>query len=236
MKHVLTAALLAMLPLACSSSSTDAGDGGLGGASTGGASGVGGTSGSGGVAATGGGDATGGGSSADYPALEECPTASLDRLQKWWGTAEGPTIPGADQSLLVSAGAGYEARVEFASAPNWHVAPVWIANEYAGVDVSASTELRIVYSATSDLWVQLRPESTYSGGDKWHHLLPSTGGSDSEIVIPLDAASWTEKFGTPPATVEQTLTELLALVFVGNTNNVFVVKSLRIRGYEPPCL
>ncbi len=236
-----SALLLPAVFLACSSSPSGDADGGGGAGGTPASGGQTNAGGSGGGVATGGaadsgGSPASGGSTADYPALEECAGASVDRLQKWWGTAEGPTVPGADQSLLVSEGDHYVAHVEFQSAPSWHVAPIWIGNAYAGVDVSSSTELRITYNATSEFWLQLRPESTYSGGDKWHHALPATGGSDSTVVIPLDAASWVEKFGTPPESVEDAKKELLAVVMIGNTNNVITVKSLRIRGYEPPCL
>ncbi len=200
-----------------------------------GGSASGGTPGSGGMAPAGGGTASGG-SDANYPPFESCSTPSVDRLQKWWGTAEGPTVPGDGQSLLVAEGDTYVAKVEFASAPSWHVAPIWIANEFAGVDVSSATELRIEYSATSDLWVQLRPEATYSGGEKWHHLLPATAGEFSVLTIPLDAASWVTKFGQPPGSVADALTDLCGLVLVGNTNNLVVVRSLRIAGYTPACL
>lgn len=214
-------------------------DGGLGGNGAG-AGGVvvgsGGSAESGGAPASGGGTGTGGLLDEGYPVLEECPGASLDRLQRWWGTGEGPTIPGADSSLLVEEDGRFVARVEFASAPEWHVAPVWIDNQFAGVDVSASTEIRLEYRATSSFYVQLRAEDTFSGGAKWHHLLPATNGDFSVATISLtDAVAWTERLGPPPMDLPTTLTDLLALVFVGNTNNVLEVRSLRIRDFTPTC-
>lgn len=238
--------LVVLFGVGCSSGSSLDGTGGSldgsGGDATGGAAPSGGSGGSpaSGGAATGGssagGSSTGGNPDDGYPALEECEGASLDRIQKWWGTGEGPTIPGADSSLLVEDAGRFVARVEFASAPEWHVAPVWIDNQFVGVDVSGSTELRIEYSATSSFYVQLRAEDTFSGGAKWHHLLPATEGAfRTETISLTDPTAWTERLGPPTIDVPTTLSDLLALVFVGNTNNVIEIRSLRIRDFTPNC-
>ncbi len=59
----------------------------------------------------------------------------------------------------------------------WHVVVVWLANQFeAQVDLSTSSGFWLNYSATDDLYVQLRPASHWSGGDKWLTPVPSTNG------------------------------------------------------------
>src|SRR5439155_22022171 len=110
------------------------------------------------------------------PSLTECTSApSLDRFQDWIASGEGTTVP-ATGSILVKSGAQYVAKVGFVNA-EWHVVPVWTANKFDGqADFSKSASFTLTYSATDDLYVQVRPASCWSGGDKWLTKIPSTGG------------------------------------------------------------
>src|SRR5919112_1589979 len=96
----------------------------------------------------------------------ECSTPSIDRLQQWLASGEGTTVPPTG-SLLVPVGRHYAAKVTFVNA-EWHVVVVWLGNQFeAQVDLSRSHGFRLSYSATDDLYVQLRPASHWGGGDKW---------------------------------------------------------------------
>jgi hypothetical protein len=167
----------------------------------------------------------------------ECATPSIDRLQQWLASGEGTTVP-ATGSLLVSEGGKYAAKVTFVNA-EWHVIVVWLANQFeAQVDLSRSAGFRLTYSATDDLYVQLRPASHWSGGDKWLTLVPSTGGQLVTRFFSFSAASWTTlpELGTPSYSFASALGEARGLVFVGKTANVLDFRGLRIDGYQPPCL
>jgi len=134
-----------------------------GGAATGGAAGSAGNAGSAGAGGSGG-----------LPPLVECPNKpSLDRLTNWQASGEGLTVP-ATGSILVQDGAAYAGKVEFVGA-EWHVIPVYIANKYGSTaDLSKSSGFTLTYSATSDLHVQLRSLSHWSGGDQYATSIPST--------------------------------------------------------------
>src|SRR5688500_9953858 len=69
----------------------------------------------------------------------ECATPSIDRLQQWLASGEGTTVPATGSLLVpVRGGARYAARVTFVNA-EWHVAVVWLANEFeAQADLSKS--------------------------------------------------------------------------------------------------
>lgn len=206
-----------------------------------GAAGVGGTPASGGSGETGGTAGTGGaatGGTSAYPAIEECAGGSLDRLQLWLISGEGQTVPSEpNTTLLVSSGEGYEGKVEFIG-NEWHVVPVRVGNDYdASVDLSGSKGFELTYSATADFYVQLRPASHWSGGDKWLALVPATGGEVKSVFFPFDAASWTtlSVLGTPSYSVDEARSELRGLVFVGQTPNVIEFHGLRFDGYVPEC-
>src|SRR3954469_5309731 len=101
----------------------------------------------------------------------ECATPSIDRYQQWLASGEGTTVP-ATGSLLVREGHGYAAKVTFVNA-EWHVAVLWLGNEFeAQADLAKSKGFWLTYSATDDLYAQLRPASHWSGGDKWLTRLP----------------------------------------------------------------
>lgn len=201
--------------------------------SSGGSASAGGSNGSGGAnSSTGGGTGSGG-----LPALEECATPSIDRLQSWQASGEGPTTP-ATGDLLVADGAEYVARISYNGASEWHVGPVvWIANVFDGdADFSASSGVELTYSATADFFLQIRPSSDWDGGDKWHANVPSTNGAVQTLFIPFQSTSWFEKLGAPPVAFDVALTEARGFVFVGNTQNTIEIRGLRVDGYEPPCL
>ncbi len=183
-------------------------------------------------------DAAGNADAATLAPLEECTNGpSLDRLQQWLASGEGQTVP-ATGSLLVSEGEDTVARVQFVGA-EWHVAVVWLGNQFeAQANLSASSGFTLTYSATAGLYVQLRPASHWSGGDKWLVAVPSTGGQVTTRFFSFDAQAWTTlpELGTPSYSFADALDEARGLVFVGETANQIVFHGLRIDGFEPTCL
>ncbi|MEV4316722.1 hypothetical protein [Actinocrispum sp. NPDC049592] len=167
----------------------------------------------------------------------ECATPSIDRLQQWLASGEGTTVP-ATGSLLVREGNRYAAKVTFLNA-EWHVAVVWLGNKFeAQADLSRSSGFWMTYSATADLYVQLRPASHWSGGDKWLTLVPSTGGKMVRKFFSFSPRKWTSlpELGTPTYSFASALPEARGLVFVGKTANKLEFRGLEIDGYRPPCL
>jgi hypothetical protein len=167
----------------------------------------------------------------------ECATPSIDRLQQWLASGEGTTVP-ATGSLLVPEGRKYAAKVTFVNA-EWHVIVVWLGNQFeAQADLSTSSGFWLTYSATADLYVQLRPASHWSGGDKWLTPVPSTGGRLVTRFFSFSPAKWTAlpELGKPSYSLASALGEARGLVFVGKTANTLDFRGLRIDGYRPPCL
>jgi len=167
----------------------------------------------------------------------ECVTPSIDRLQQWLASGEGTTVP-ATGSLLVPEGGKYAAKVTFVNA-EWHVVVVWLANQFeAQVELSASAGFWMTYSATDDLYVQLRPASHWSGGAQWLTPVPATGGHIVTRFFSFAPTAWTTlpELGTPSYSFASALSEARGLVFVGKTANILDFRGLRIDGYQPPCL
>ncbi|MEU8631999.1 hypothetical protein AB0C38_07520 [Amycolatopsis sp. NPDC048633] len=167
----------------------------------------------------------------------ECSTPSIDRFQQWLASGEGTTVP-ATGTLLVREGHGYAAKVSFLNA-EWHVAVVWLGNQFeAQADLSRSAGFWLTYRATDDLYVQLRPASHWSGGDKWLTLVPSTRGRLVTKFFSFNPRAWTSlpELGTPAYSFASALTEARGLVFVGKTPNELEFRGLRVDGYRPPCL
>ncbi|MFB9306056.1 hypothetical protein [Kibdelosporangium philippinense] len=167
----------------------------------------------------------------------ECATPSIDRLQQWIASGEGTTVP-ATGSLLVREGKRYAAKVEFLNV-EWHVVVVWLANQFeAQADLGKSRGFWMTYSATDDLYVQLRPASHWSGGDKWLTLVPSTGGKLVRKFFSFSPKAWTTlpELGTPSYSFASALREARGFVFVGKTPNKLDFRGLSIDGYQPPCL
>ncbi|GIE46838.1 hypothetical protein [Actinoplanes nipponensis] len=166
----------------------------------------------------------------------ECATPSIDRLQQWLASGEGATVP-ATGSLLVPRHGGYEARVTFVNA-EWHVAVVWLGNQFeAQADLSRSAGFRLTYSATDDLYVQLRPASHWSGGAQWATVVPSTGGRVVTRFFSFRPEAWAAvpELGAPAHTYASALSEARGLVFVGKTPNELTFRGLRVHRYVPPC-
>ncbi|WP_051174086.1 hypothetical protein [Amycolatopsis orientalis] len=167
----------------------------------------------------------------------ECATPSIDRLQQWLASGEGTTVP-ATGSLLVRERGGYAAKVDFLNA-EWHVIVVWLGNRFeAQADLSKSAGFWMTYSATDDLYVQLRPASHWSGGDKWLTKVPSTGGKLTKRFFSFAPSAWTTlpELGEPSYSFASALTEARGLVFVGKTPNRLDFRGLAIDRYRPPCL
>ncbi|REH39216.1 hypothetical protein BCF44_11371 [Kutzneria buriramensis] len=167
----------------------------------------------------------------------ECATPSIDRYQQWLASGEGTTVP-TTGSLLVPDDHGYAARVTFLNA-EWHVIVVWLGNQFdAQADLSRSAGFWLTYRATDDLYVQLRPASHWSGGDKWLTRIPSTGGRlvSRFFSFAPDKWTWLPELGQPAYSFASALTEARGLVFVGKTPNVLAFTGLRVDGYRPPCV
>ncbi|WP_328616763.1 hypothetical protein OHS18_10040 [Amycolatopsis sp. NBC_00355] len=166
-----------------------------------------------------------------------CATPSIDGYQQWLASGEGTTVP-ATGSLLVRDHGRYAAEVSFLGA-EWHVAVLWLGNRFeAQADLSRSAGFRLTYSATDDLYVQLRPASHWSGGDKWLTLVPSTHGKVVTKFFSFAPRAWTSlpELGTPAYSFASALTEARGLVVVGKTPNVLTFRGLHVDGYRPPCL
>lgn len=205
-----------------SAGTTTGGAGTNGGASNGGAANGGSSGGSGGSTGT-----------PNYPPIEECATPSVDRLTQWT-RGEGVFAP-ASGSLLMKEGADYVAKIQFVGS-DWHVLPVLIANKFdVSVDLSKSAGFTLTYSATSDMHVQLRSKSHWSGGDQYAIDIPSTGGAVQTKTFTFAEASWKSIFGPPALSFADTLKEGMGFVFVGNSENTIAFSGLRIDGYVPPC-
>ncbi len=167
----------------------------------------------------------------------ECATPSIDRLQQWLASGEGATVP-ATGSLLVRERGGYAAKVAFLNV-EWHVVVVWLGNRFeAQADLSKSAGFWMTYSATDDLYIQLRPASHWSGGDKWLTKVPSTGGKLQKKFFSFAPDAWTTlpELGKPTYSFASALAEARGLVFVGKTPNKLDFRGLAIDRYRPPCL
>jgi hypothetical protein len=168
----------------------------------------------------------------------ECATPSIDRLQQWLASGEGTTVPATGSLLVpVRGSARYAARVTFVNA-EWHVAVVWLGNQFeAQADLSRSAGFRLTYSATDDLYVQLRPASHWSGGAQWATRIPSTHGRTVTRFFSFRPQAWTAvpELGAPAHSFESAISEARGLVFVGKTANELEFRGLRIDRYTPPC-
>jgi hypothetical protein len=167
--------------------------------------------------------------------LEECTgKPSIDRLTEWNASGEGLTVPPTG-TIVVEQGGGHVAKVQFVGA-EWHVIPVLVANKFGtSADFSSSKGITLTYSATSELHVQLRSKSHWSGGDQYAADIPATGGQRQTLFVAFDAAGWKSLFGAPTLSYADTLKEAMGLVFVGNSQNDVVFYGLRIDGFTPVC-
>ena len=188
-----------------------------------------------GGSAMGGSAGSAGAAGAGLPPLEECPNKpSVDRLTNWEASGEGLTVP-ATGSILVKDGTVYVGKVEFVGT-EWHVIPVYIANKFGSTaDLSKASGFTLTYSATSDLHVQLRSLSHWSGGDQYATSIPSTGGQKKTQFFSFAETGWKSLFGQPVLSYADTLKEGMGLVFVGNSANMVAFYGLRIDGFTPPC-
>jgi hypothetical protein len=175
------------------------------------------------------------------PPLTECPDgASIDRLQQWLASGEGQTVPATGSLLVPSAESpsGHAAKVQLVG-NEWHVIVVWLGNQFeAQADLSAAASFTLTYSATDDLYVQLRPASHWSGGDKWVTAIPSTSGQVVTRTFSFEPAAWftLDELGVPAYSFASALAEARGLVFVGETPNTLEFRGLRVDGFTPPCL
>jgi hypothetical protein len=168
----------------------------------------------------------------------ECTTPSIDRLQQWLAAGEGTTVPATGSLLVPARHDRYAAKVTFLNA-EWHVVVVWLGNQFeAQADLSRSAGFWLTYSATADLWVQLRPASHWSGGAQWATPVPSTHGRTVTRFFSFRPQSWgaVPELGAPAHSYESARSEARGLVFVGDTANELTFRGLRADRYTPPCL
>jgi hypothetical protein len=178
------------------------------------------------------------GSTAHAAANRECATPSIDRLQQWLASGEGATEPATGSILVPRNRHDHSAKIRFLGT-DWHVMVVWLGNRFeAQADLTRSRGFWMTYRATDDLYVQLRPASHWSGGDKWVTRIPSTRGRLVEKFFGFTEKSWTSlpELGTPAYPLRDALKEARGLVFVGKTPNDLEFQGLRIDRYRPPCV
>jgi hypothetical protein len=182
-------------------------------------------------------DATAPADTASAPPLSACSRPSVDHLTIW--EAHGGSLkPAVGGNLLVKDGDGYDAKVDFLPGGEWHEIVVPLVNDLGKkTDLGASKGFTLTYSATADLWVQLRPLSHPHGGEQHTAKLPSTGGAVKELFVSFAPQSWGTLLGTPPFPFSQALRDANFFNFVGppESANSLLVKGLRIDGFTPPC-
>jgi hypothetical protein len=176
--------------------------------------------------------------SSDAPAaLPACAKPSVDHLEIW--EAHGGSLkPGVGGDLFVKEGDHHYVQVDFLPGGEWHEIVVPIANSLAKqTDLSGSQGFTLTYSATADLWVQLRPLSHPHGGEQWTAKIPSTGGANKTLFVPFAPDGWGMLLGMPPFPFAQALKDANFFNFVGppDSANHLVVRGLRFDGYVPPC-
>lgn len=168
----------------------------------------------------------------------ECATPSIDRLQQWLASGEGATEPATGSILVPKNRHQYTAKIKFL-ANDWHVMVVWLGNKFeAQADISKSRGFWMTYRATDDLYVQLRPASHWSGGDKWVTKIPSSNGKLVRKFFSFHPDNWTTlpELGKPAYPLADALDDARGLVFVGKTPNELEFQGLKIDGYRPPCV
>jgi hypothetical protein len=173
------------------------------------------------------------------PPLMACPGAQIDRIQQWlsWSGDSTPAPGAGGASILIKNGDSYQGKVEFRGA-DWHEVVVRLINSATEqTDLTGSTGFWLTYSATADLWVQLRPASDYNGGDKWVTKIPGTAGKMVTQFFPFTAASWfyINVLGMPTYPFADALKTARAFNFVGNAANVLTFAGLRVDRLTPPC-
>jgi hypothetical protein len=170
--------------------------------------------------------------------LTECsPGPSLGRLQLW--RAHGNTVPGPQSNLLVKEGDRHVATVRFTAPapPSWSEAVLYLTNvAEAARDLRTSSGFTITYSATADLWIQLRGTVKRDGGDQHVAALPATGGAVSKRSIRFAPEDWTflSRLGKPNHAFADAVRTAVLFNFVGQTNEV-TVHDLRFDNYVPAC-
>jgi hypothetical protein len=173
------------------------------------------------------------------PPLAECNMPSIDHLERWTVASEaGAATTPAAGSILVAEGDHQVGKVSFTGG-GWHIVAVLVTNSNtAQANLSASTGFTLTYSATADLWIQLRETANYMDGAHWVLPLPSTGGQLRTVFVSLAADSWITlpRLGTPKVTFPQALTQVRGIFFIGDAANTLVLRGMRFDGYTPVCL
>ena len=158
---------------------------------------------------------------------------SLGRLQLF--RAHANTVP-ATGNLLVREGERYVAKVRFTGA-NWSEVVVPLANNEArAADLSQSAGFTISYSATAELWVQIRGTVQPHGGDQHVVRLAPTGGQVQTRSFRFVPEEWTQRLGPPRVTLADVVKSAIMFNFIGIAANDVTVTSLRFDSYAPMCL
>jgi len=171
------------------------------------------------------------------PPLPACPKASVDHLEIW--TAHGGSLrPPTGSNLLIKDGDRHYMKVEFLPGSQWHEAVVPVANSLSRkADLSASKGFTITYSATADVWLQLRPLTHPHGGEQHTFKLPATGGMVQDLFVPFAPEAWGMLLGNPTFPFAEAVREANFFNFIAPpaSANVIVVRGLRFDGYVPSC-
>ena len=173
------------------------------------------------------------------PRMPECKTPSIDHLAHWYVASEAKavTVPGAG-SILVPQDGYQVGKVSFVGA-GWHIVAVWVANSVtAQADLSNSASFTLTYSATADLWVQLREVANYEAGGHFVAVLPSTGGQLKTISVPLTADHWMTlpSLGKPTVMFADAIKQVRGLFFIDDAANTLEFDRLVFDNFTPACM
>ena len=170
------------------------------------------------------------------PPLTECPGGSIDRLQKWLGHAH-LLGSGNDATILVREGDRYVARARF-DGIDWGEVVVLLGNTAeASLDLRHSKGFTIRYSATADLWIELRGTVKLHGGDQYGVRLPGTGGRIVSRFISFQPREWGPIPGLdiPRHAFADALATANMFDLVGRSENTVAFYGLRFDQYVPTC-
>jgi hypothetical protein len=172
--------------------------------------------------------------------VEGCDVRAIDGYSVWVASGEtGMTVPPKDD-LLVDEGGRTLAKVAFVGTGPYHIIALHLANDRdrGAVDLSRSSGFTMTYSATADLWVQLRASTTWNGGSHYVTMIPSTGGQMQTRTFTFERSRWTalDDLGIPTRTFDAERAEVRGFVFVGRPANTLVFSSFKVDGYTPPCV
>ncbi|HVR62270.1 MAG TPA: hypothetical protein VMU50_10250 [Polyangia bacterium] len=173
------------------------------------------------------------------PPPAPCKIPSIDHLAHWYVASEAKavTTPPIGSSILVTEGDHQVGKVAFAGG-GWHIVAVWVTNSLMSqADLSNSTGFTLTYSATADLWVQLREVANYNGGAHFVAVLPSTGGQLRTVFVPFTPDHWITlpSLGKPTVTFAEAIAQVRGLFFIDDAANTLEFDRLSFDNFTPQC-